>query len=101
VLEPTTVQVPGWLSGRNAASLPAGHGAALQDSRDFLDLVQLTRGDLHDQFVGLVVGERQAAPVQAVEGDRRGKREPLVAVDQGMVAASECSSAAALASGDE
>ena len=49
-------------------------------------MVQFARGDLHDQIVGLVVGERQAAAVQAVEGDYPGKREPPVAVDQGMVA---------------
>ncbi len=99
--QPATVQAHAWLAGRNAASSPAGRGGALQDRRDFLDLVQLTRGDLHDQLVGLVVGERQAAAVQAVEGDHRGEREPLVAVDQGMVAGQECSSAAALASRDE
>ncbi len=74
------------LPGRNAASLLAGCGGALEDRRDFLDLVQLARGDLHDQFVCLVIGERQASAVQAVEGDHRSEREPLVAVDQGMVA---------------
>ncbi len=50
--------------------------------RDLLGLVQFARGDLHDQTAGLVVGERQAAPVQAVEGDHRGEPEPLVTVDQ-------------------
>src|SRR6266702_5472216 len=67
-------------------TLLAGCGGDLENRRDLLDLVQFACGDLHDQIVGLVVGERQAAAVEAVEGDRRCEREPLVAVDQGMVA---------------
>jgi hypothetical protein len=56
------------------ATLLARCGGALEDRRDLLDLVKLARGDLDGQVVGLVVGERQAAAVEAVEGDRRCKR---------------------------
>jgi hypothetical protein len=58
----------------------------LENRRDFLHLVKFACGDLHDQVIGLVIGERQAAAVEAVEGDRRCECEPFVAVDQGMVA---------------
>ena len=58
------------------ATLPAGRGGGLQNRRALLDLVKLARGDLHDQVVRLVVGERQAAAVEAAEGDRRCKGEP-------------------------
>jgi len=68
------------------ASLIAGRGGALENRRDLLNVVQLARGDLHHEIVGLVVGERQAAAVQPIEGNHCREREPLVAVDQGMVA---------------
>jgi hypothetical protein len=68
------------------ASLIAGRGGALENRRDLLNLVKLARGDLHDQIVGLVVGERQAAAVQAIEDNHRLEPEPFAAVDQGTVA---------------
>jgi hypothetical protein len=71
---------------RYGGTLLAGRGGALENRRDLLNLVELARGDLHDQIVGLVVGERQAAAVQAVEGDHRCEREPFITVDQGVVA---------------
>jgi len=64
----------------------AGCGGALENHRDLLDLVKLARGDLHDQIVGLIISERQAAAVQPAEGDHRREPELFVAVDQGMVA---------------
>jgi hypothetical protein len=39
-------------------------------------------GDRHHEVVRLVVRQGQPVPVEAVEGDGRGEREPLVAVDQ-------------------
>jgi hypothetical protein len=59
---------------RYGGTLLAGRGGALENRRDLLNLVELARGDLHDQIVGLVVGERQAAAVQAIEGDHRCER---------------------------
>jgi hypothetical protein len=35
-------------------------------ARDLLDVVEFARGDLDNQIAGLVVGERQAAAVEAV-----------------------------------
>ena len=64
----------------------AGFGGAQENRRDLLDLVKFARSDLHDQVVGLVISERQAAAVQAGEGDHRGQAQPLVAIDQGVVA---------------
>jgi len=69
-----------------AGTSEAGNGGGLDNRRDLLHLVQFARGDLHDQVVGLVISERQAAAVQAVEGDHRGQAQPLVAIDQGVVA---------------
>ena len=62
-------------AGRPGAGVAAGH--LPRHPRGFrLDLVKLARGDLHDQVVRLVVGERQVAAVEAAEGDRRCKGEP-------------------------
>ncbi len=48
-----------WLAGRNAASLPAGRGGALEDRRDFLDPVQFARGDpLAAAGQGMAAGQR-------------------------------------------
>jgi hypothetical protein len=58
----------------------------LEDGRDGVDVVELPGGDADDQVVGLVVGQGQAAAVKAAEGDDRGERVPLVAVDERVVA---------------
>ena len=42
-------------------------------------------GHVHDELVGIVVGQRKAVAVDSVEGDRCGEGEPLVAIDKGMV----------------
>jgi hypothetical protein len=72
-----------WLAD---ASLSAESCGVPEDGGYVVDGVEVPGGDVHNQFAGLVVGQRQAAPVEAVEGDERGEREPLVAVDQCMVA---------------
>jgi len=41
--------------------------------------------DAHHQVIGGVVGKRETAAVEAVEGDQRREREPVVAVEQGVV----------------
>lgn len=46
----------------------------------------MSGGDADHQVVRGVVGEGEAAAVDAVEGDDRGQPEALVAVDEGMVA---------------
>jgi hypothetical protein len=55
-----------------------------QDSGDVVDCVELAGGDLDHQIVGGVVGKRETASVEAVEGDERAQRELLVAVHQSM-----------------
>ena len=67
-------------------ALPARLCGVPQDGRDGVDFVELPGGDAHNQVVGLVVGQGQPAAVQAVERDDRGERQPLVAVDEGVVA---------------
>src|SRR5450755_3095317 len=57
----------------------------MEDSGDLVSAVELPRGNVHHQIVGGVVVKRQAASVEAVEGDERGQREPLVAVDEGVI----------------
>jgi hypothetical protein len=46
----------------------------------------LSDGDADHQVVDLVVGQGQAAAVEAVERDDGGEREPLVAVDERVAA---------------
>ena len=78
----------------------AGCGGALENRRDLLDLVKLARGDLHDQIVGLVISERQAAAVQPAEAITAASPSCLSPSTRAWLRASECSSAAALASKD-
>jgi hypothetical protein len=59
---------------------PAEHGGDLGDG------VEFARGDRHDELVGGIVGQDQPSAVDAVEGNQPGQGEPLVAVDEGMVA---------------
>ena len=47
-----------------AAASVAGLGGVMEDGGDLLDTVELSRGDVHHQVVGGVVGERQAASVE-------------------------------------
>ena len=68
------------------SALPPRCGSGLENCRDVLDLIEFPGRDLHDQLVGLVVGQRETPAVKSVEGDYPGEREPLVAVDQGVVA---------------
>src|SRR6202000_361704 len=63
-----------------------GLGGGAEDGGYAIDRVELSGGDAHDQVVGLVVGEGEAAAVEAVEGDDGGQGEPLVAVDECVVA---------------
>jgi hypothetical protein len=46
----------------------------------------LPGGDADHQVIGLVVGQGQPPAVKAVERDDRGEREPLVSVDERVVA---------------
>jgi hypothetical protein len=52
---------------------------------DVVHGIELAFGNVHDELVGFVVGQREPAAVDSVEGDGRGQGEPLVAIDQGMV----------------
>ena len=68
-----SVKAPHGFRVEMLATLPAGRGGALENRRDLLNLVKLARGNLHNQIAGLVVGERQAAAVEAIEGEREPK----------------------------
>jgi hypothetical protein len=57
-----------------------------EDGRDGVGIVELPGGDADHQVVGLVVGQDQTSAVKAAERDDRGEREPLVAVDECVVA---------------
>jgi hypothetical protein len=51
-------------------------GGFRQDGRGVFDGVKPAGRDLHDEVIG-VVGQGQAASVDAVEGDQGSQREPL------------------------
>jgi hypothetical protein len=51
-----------------------------------LNVIKLASRDVHDEFVGLVVGQGDSPPVETEERDGGGENESLVAVDQGKVA---------------
>ena len=57
----------------------------MENGGDIVYGIELPGGDVHHQFVGGVIGEREPSAVEAVEGDERGEREPLIAVDQGVI----------------
>ena len=57
-----------------------------EDRCYLIDGVDLSGGYRHHEFVGSVIRQGQAAAVKPVEGDNRRQGEPLVSVDQGMVA---------------
>jgi len=48
-----------------------GLGCGLKDRGDVIYRVELSGGDVYHQVVGGIVGQRQAAAVEAVEGDKR------------------------------
>jgi len=58
----------------------------LQPLRDGRDVIESARCDRHDEVVRVVVGHGESPAVQPVEGNDGGQPEPLVAVDQGVVA---------------
>jgi hypothetical protein len=68
-----------WLRVSGVVWLPC------QDGGDVIDGVELSHGDIHDEFVGFVVGQGEPAAVDSVEGDGRGQGEPFVPVDEGVV----------------
>jgi hypothetical protein len=53
--------------------------------RDAGNFVKAASGDVHDQFVGLVVGEGESPAVEAEERDGGGESQSFVAVHQGVV----------------
>ena len=60
-------------------------GCRGKDGGDVIHRVELAFGNGHDEFVSFVVGQRETAAVDSVEGDGRGQGKPLVAVDEGVV----------------
>ena len=48
-----------------------GLGSVLKDGGDVVCRVELSGGDVHDQVVSRIVGQGQAAAVEAVKGDER------------------------------
>jgi hypothetical protein len=68
-------------AGQAAPLSRTGFGGVPQSCGYLLDRVEMAGRDIDDKVVGLVVGERQPAPVDAVESDDRGQGEPLVAID--------------------
>jgi hypothetical protein len=69
-----------------AAALPAGLCAVPEYGCYVVDVVEMPGGDADHQVIGLVIGQGQPAAVEAVERDDGGQREPLVAVDERVVA---------------
>src|SRR5664279_6573362 len=67
-------------------SSPVARVASASDAvGDASDLVQLTRRDLDDEFVRLVVRQGQVASIDAQEGDRGSQSQSLIPVDQRVV----------------
>jgi hypothetical protein len=81
-----------------AFALPAGLYGVLKYGCYVVDVAELPGGDADDQVICLVAGQGQPTAVKAVERVDSGEREPLAAVGKCVVAAVECSNAAALAS---
>jgi hypothetical protein len=75
--------------GRRAGlggALPlTGFGGAAQPFGYLLGRVEMTCCDIHDELVGVIVSEVEPAPVDAVDGNDGGQRQPLVAIPQGMI----------------
>jgi len=45
----------------------------------------VARGDGDDELVGLVIGQGEPVPIDAIEGDDRREGEPFVAVNEGVI----------------
>ena len=73
-------------SYRVAGRSEPGGGGMCECGGDAFDIVKGASGHRHDQIVGGVVGERESPTVETVEGDQRTQCQPLVAVDQRMIA---------------
>ena len=72
--------------GLQGRRLAAGTGGGPENGRYVVSCVKLSGGDIHHQVIGFDVGEGETAVVEAVESDDCGQREPLVAVDERVVA---------------
>ena len=70
---------------KESAGSSVGLAGVLEPLRELGDVDQLAAGPGDDEVVGHIVGHRQPAAVQAVEGDDGGQPQPLVAVDEGVV----------------
>jgi len=49
--------------------------------RDIRNVVKAPGSNVHDEFVGLIIGSGQASPVHTMEGDQRSETQPLIAVN--------------------
>lgn len=66
-----------------------GPAFASDPLRDEQNVIEDARGHRHHELVRFVVVEREAQAVEAQEGERGGRGESLVAVDEGVVASQE------------